>query len=108
MILFAATALSVAVSRARAVFFAQVEADVARQRESALRERVSDLLGKFLPEEIAQKLIDESKPLGPQPTRGTGRVMDIAGFANFSTRHDPEHVVDVLNGFLAEATQSVW
>ncbi len=107
MIFFATVALAVAVYRARAVFFAQVAADLDWRHEKTLRERVSQLLGKYLPEEIAQKLIAEDAPLKPQRTRGVALVMDIAGFTRFSADNDPEHVIGVLDRFLADATTAV-
>lgn len=107
MILFAALGLAVAVYRARAVFFAQVASDLEWWRERSARERVSALLGKYVPEEIAQKLIADDAPLKPQRAEGTALVMDIAGFTQYSSGHDPEHVIGVLDAFLADATDAV-
>ncbi len=107
MVFFAALALAVAVYRARAVFFAQVAADVEWRRERSLRERVSNLLGKYVPEAIAQRLISSSAPLEPQRSFGTVLVMDIAAFTTFSAQHAPEHVIRALDRFLTDATQAV-
>lgn len=107
MIFFATVALAVAVYRARAVFFAQVAADVEREREKSLRERVSDLLGKHVPETIAEQLIADDAPMKPQRSRGTALVMDIAGFTAFSVRHDPETVIMSLDRFLSDASQVI-
>ncbi|UWR21753.1 adenylate/guanylate cyclase domain-containing protein [Sulfitobacter sp. S190] len=107
MILFAALALAIAVYRARAVFFAQVAADLEWRQERALRERVSGLLGKYVPEAIARKLIADDKPLKPQRGHGTVLVMDIAGFTAYSALHPPEVVIETLDHFLADAAQSV-
>jgi len=89
------------------VFFAQVAADVDRQREKSLRERVSDLLGKHVPETIAQQLVEDDKPLKPQHSRGTALVMDIAGFTAFSARRDPETVIQTLDHLLADTSQVI-
>ncbi len=107
MVFFATLALAVAVYRARAVFFAQVAADLERRRERSLRERVSDLLGKHVPQTIAEKMIADETPLMPQRSHGTALVMDIAGFTTFSASHPPEFVVETLDRFLADATHVV-
>ena len=107
MILFAALALAVAVYRARAVFFAQVAADLEWRRERSLRERITNLLGRYVPETIAQELIKDDKPLKPQRGYGTVLVMDIAGFTAFSARHAPEVVIETLDKFLADAARCV-
>ena len=107
MMFFATLALAAAVYRARAVFFAQVVADVERQREKSLRERVSDLLGKHVPEVIAKQLIEDETPLKPQRSRGTALVMDIAGFTAFSAQHDPETVIQTLDHLLADTSQVI-
>lgn len=107
MVFFATIALTVAVYRARTVFFAQVAADVERQRERAMRERVSNLLGKHIPVAVAERLIADDTPLRPQRCHGTALVMDIAGFTAFSARHEPEEVVEALDRFLADATKVV-
>ncbi|GGH42162.1 Adenylate cyclase, class 3 [Cribrihabitans marinus] len=107
MLMFAALSLAVAVYRARSVFFAQVAADLEWRRERSVRERVSDLLGKYVPEEIAHKLIASEAPLQPQRSRGVALVMDIAEFTRFSAAHSPEHVIAVLDAFLADATDAV-
>ncbi|MFK7870903.1 MAG: adenylate/guanylate cyclase domain-containing protein [Roseobacter sp.] len=107
MLMVAALSLALAVYRARSVFFAQVAADLEWRRERTMRERVSTLLGKYVPEEIAQKLIANDAPLQPQRTQGVALVMDIAGVTRFSAAHPPEQVIAVLDAFLAEATEVV-
>lgn len=107
MLMFATCILAIAVYRARAVFFAQVEADLERGRERAKRQHVSGLLGKYLPEEIAKKLIDDNAPLKPQQSFGTALVMDIAEFTRFSSAHSPDEVIKRLDVFLTDATQDV-
>lgn len=107
MLMCAAIALAVAVYRARGVFFAQVASDLEWHRERSARERVSTLFGKYVPAEIAQKLIANEGPLRPQRSAGTALVMDIAGFTKFSAAHPPEHVIGKLDAFLAAATDAV-
>lgn len=107
MLLFATLALAVAVYRARAVFFAQVAADVEWHRERTLRAKVSDLLGKYVPEDIAKRLIADDAPLRPQRSNGVALVMDIADFTQFSAQHEPEIVIRKLDDFMAEATSGI-
>ncbi|MFL4472178.1 adenylate/guanylate cyclase domain-containing protein [Tateyamaria armeniaca] len=107
MLMFAALALAVAVYRARGVFFAQVASDIEWHRERTAREKVSALFGKYVPAEIAKKLISNDGPMRPQRTPGTALVMDIAGFTEFSAAHPPEHVIGTLDAFLADATDDV-
>ncbi|MEO1140502.1 MAG: adenylate/guanylate cyclase domain-containing protein [Pseudomonadota bacterium] len=107
MLMFATLALAVAVYRARGVFFAQVASDLEWHRERNAREHVSALFGKYVPTEIAQKLIANDGPLRPQRTAGTALVMDIAGFTKFSAANPPEHVIGKLDAFLADATDVV-
>lgn len=107
MIMFAALALAVAVYRARAVFFAQVASDLEWRRERSAREKVSALFGKYVPAEIAERLIANDGPMRPQRAAGTALVMDIAGFTKFSAAHPPEYVIGKLDAFLADATEKV-
>ncbi|MEO0370192.1 MAG: adenylate/guanylate cyclase domain-containing protein [Pseudomonadota bacterium] len=107
MVFFATLALAGAVYRARGVFFAQVAADIEKERERLLRKRVSNVLGKHVPEAIAERLIADDTPLLPQRRYGTALVMDIAGFTAFSTQHEPEFVVEALDKLLSDATRTV-
>ncbi|WP_299625430.1 adenylate/guanylate cyclase domain-containing protein [uncultured Tateyamaria sp.] len=107
MLMFGAMILAVAVYRARGVFFAQVASDLAERRERDARQKVSALLGKYVPAEIAQRLIANDGPMRPQRTAGTALVMDIAGFTAFSAQNAPEHVIRVLDAFLSDATDVV-
>lgn len=107
MLMFAALALAIAVYRVRGVFFAQVASDLEWHRERSARERISALFGKYVPAEIAQKLIANGGAMRPQRTAGTALVMDIAGFTKFSAAHPPEYVIGKLDAFLADATEVV-
>ncbi len=107
MVFFATLALAAAVYRARDVFFSQVAADIERERERLLRKRASDLLGKHVPEAVAERLIADETPLLPQRRHGTALVMDIAGFTSFSAQHEPEFVVETLDKLLSDATRTI-
>ncbi len=107
MLLFSAAALAVAVYRARRVFLEHVGSLFAERRERQARERISDLLGKYVPQAVAQELIEANGVLAPQRSHGTALVMDIVGFTRFSSQHPPEHVISALDAFLSEATDAI-
>ncbi|MES0811524.1 adenylate/guanylate cyclase domain-containing protein [Roseibium sp. SCPC15] len=93
--LFIATAiLALAVLRARQVFQAQV-------RAQAERERIAATLGRYVPEAIAKRLIDNPAALKPQERHAAILVMDIAGFTAYSSKRSPTEVIERLNDFLA-------
>ena len=107
MVFFAALALAVAVYRARGVFFAQVASELQSRRERRGKERVSNLLGRFVPREIAKQLISDEAPLRPQRSVGTALVLDIADFTEFSSKRAPENVINALNSFFSDATRAI-
>lgn len=107
-LLFLASAiLALAVWRARAVFFAQVAADLAQAEERAARERVNDLLGRYIPEEVAQQLISDPAPLQPRVGHGVALVMDVAGFTARSAGRDPKDVITELDELLSAASDVI-
>ena len=99
-LLVAAGVLALAVYRARAVFFAQVEAE-------AKRDKVAATLGRYVPEAIAQKLVADSDALKPQERHGVALVMDVANFTSFAAARPPAEVIAALNDFLAAAADRV-
>lgn len=101
--LVTALILALAVYRARGVFLAQLEAEEEREAERAARERITQTLGRFVPEAVANKLINDPQALVPQVRTGIVLIMDIEGFTSFSEERPPVDVITVLNDFLAEA-----
>ncbi len=107
-LLFAgALTLALAVYRARRVFFAQIAAEVHEERERQARQRVTDLLGRYLPEAIASKLIEEPDALAPQVRYGSALVLDIADFTRFAAARHPHDVIASLDAFLADSSDIV-
>ena len=100
MTLVAALILALAVTRARSVFFAQIEAEAGRRK-------ATDMLGQFVPEDVADDILREDAALSPRITRGAVLILDIAGFSQFSATRPPEEVIAALNAFLAEAGEAV-
>jgi len=66
-----------------------------------LRERnlVRDLLGKYVPEGVAAKLIKERGAIEPVSTQATVMFTDVAGFTSLSERVSPEELVEMLNEY---------
>ncbi len=106
-LLIAALTLALAVYRARRVFFAQIAAEAEREAERATRERIALTLGRYVPEAIATRLIEDEAALAPQVRHGAALVMDIRDFTAFSATRDPEDVIASLNTFLADCADAV-
>ncbi len=106
-LLAGALILSLAVYRARNVFFAQVAAEAAREDERRAREKIRDTLGRYVPEAIARKLVDDPQALEPQLRHGTVLMLDIADFTRYAAGRDPVEVIRALGGFLASAADTI-
>ncbi|MBO6757807.1 MAG: adenylate/guanylate cyclase domain-containing protein [Roseibium sp.] len=107
MLFAAAAILALAVYRARRVFFAQVRAEHDRENERAARERATSVLGKYVPEAVALRLVDDTAALAPQEVPGVILVADIAGFSNYAAGRPPTEVIARLNDFLGQAASCV-
>ncbi len=107
MLFAGAMILALIVYRARQVFFAQVAAEAERETERRARERIRDTLGRYVPEAIAQRLIDAPETLEPQVRHGTALILDIADFTHYAAGRDPAEVIRALGDFLADASDVV-
>ncbi|MEM9551991.1 MAG: adenylate/guanylate cyclase domain-containing protein, partial [Pseudomonadota bacterium] len=107
MLMLGTVALAIAVYRARRVFFAQVAAALARDQEAEARARVTDLLGRYVPEEVAERLISDPTPLAPQVRHGTALILDIADFTRFAADKEPVEVIASLDQLLADASDRI-
>lgn len=96
----AAVILAVAVHRARRVFIAQIVSDKERAQ-------VTRILGQFVPEAVARRIVEDDRALAPQRRRATILCLDIAGFTTIAETMPPEDVIAMLNGFLADANDVV-
>lgn len=99
--------LALAVYRARRVFFAQIEAEAQKDAERAERERIGSMLGRYVPEAIAQRLMADASALAPQVRHGVVLVMDVRDFTRFAAGKDPKDVIEALNAFLAECADVI-
>ncbi len=107
MLFAAAGILALAVYRARRVFFAQVAADLAREEEQHAKARIHELLGRYVPEEIANRLVADPAPLAPQVRNGAALILDIAGFTEFAEDRTPQQVITELDRFLSDASEII-
>ena len=87
----------------------QLERD--RRRATAEREQIQKIFEHYMPPQVFQELLRQ----GPEKTGIAGdrreltiMFADIRGFTGFSERHQPEQVVEMLNGYLAAATDIVF
>ncbi|MEM7693900.1 MAG: adenylate/guanylate cyclase domain-containing protein [Pseudomonadota bacterium] len=103
----AAVVLALAVARARSIFVAQVRAEEGREAERNTRERITRQLGRFVPREIADRLVADPSGLRPQVRHGAVLVLDIEDFTGFADGQDPAAVIEALNTFLAECADGV-
>ncbi|WP_298812361.1 adenylate/guanylate cyclase domain-containing protein [uncultured Roseibium sp.] len=99
-LMIATLILALAVLRARRVFMAQVAAQ-------AEREQIAATLGRYVPEAIARRLIDDPSALVPQERHAAILVMDIAGFTAYSAGRPPTEVIENLNDFLSGCAEEV-
>jgi adenylate cyclase len=67
------------------------------------------LFQRYLPLAVIERLPDDPHELklGGQRQEITSLFADIRGFVDFSQRHDPETLVDVLNQYLAVGAEAV-
>lgn len=99
-VMVAALILALAVHRARKVFFAQIEAEAAR-------EDLQRAFGRYVPEVIAERLVADRETLAPQVRRGVALVLDIENFTKYADGRDPAAVIETLGAFLADATDAI-
>ncbi|MBO6894217.1 MAG: adenylate/guanylate cyclase domain-containing protein [Roseibium sp.] len=99
-LMIATLILSLGVLRARRVFMAQVQAQ-------AEREQIASTLGRYVPEAVAKRLIDDPEALTPQQRYAVILVMDISGFTAYSAGRAPTEVIEHLNDFLSGCAEKV-
>ncbi|MBB4264717.1 adenylate/guanylate cyclase domain-containing protein [Roseospira visakhapatnamensis] len=65
------------------------------------RERIRDLFGKYVPEEVARRLLAQGDPMPVDHAEATVLFADLAGFSSLTHALGPDHVVRVLNAFFS-------
>lgn len=66
------------------------------------RERVRSLFGKYVPEEVARRLLAQGEEARAEETEATVLVADLVAFTDLTQVLGPERVVSVLNAYFSE------
>jgi class 3 adenylate cyclase len=87
--------------------YGELEASYGRIRE--LEEQTRDLLERYLPSQVAQYLIDNPArtSLGGDRREVTVLFADLRGFTALAEGLPPERLIEVINGYLALATEVI-
>jgi adenylate cyclase len=75
------------------------------------RARVRDVFSRFLPEYVVDDVLartDEDLRLGGVSTVGTVMFTDLRGFTTFSEERPPELVIEALNTYFDETSDSIF
>jgi adenylate cyclase len=90
---------------------ARIGAGLNRSRLRDLeRQQVRNVFTRFLPEPIVDEMLargDGSTSIPATRVNGTIMFTDLRGFTSFSESHDAEHVIHVLNDYLASMSDAV-
>jgi adenylate cyclase len=90
---------------------ARINAGLAKKRLHDLeRARVHDVFSRFLPEHVVDDVMartDDDLRLGGVQTTGTVMFTDLRGFTAFSERRSPELVIEALNRYFDETSDSI-
>jgi adenylate cyclase len=92
--------IAIVVYRARGTIRRQLEAE----RDKAT---VSHIFGQFVPEVVANSMIEDQGVLDPIEREATVLFADIAGFTSLTESRGPKGTVDVLNAYFDTATQII-
>ena len=80
--------------------------------ESADKQRIRDMFGRYMAPQILSKLIDESDSsdfeLGGTRREITALFVDIRGFTTMSEVLAPEQIVEILNQYLTLVTEAIF
>ena len=71
------------------------------------REKVRDLFGRQVGEDVAQQALDDEIRLGGEVRAVTVMFVDLVGSTELAVEKDPEEVVELLNRFFAEVVEVV-
>ncbi len=86
------------------------ELDDSYRRIRELEEKTRELFERYLPSQVAQYLIDDPSRanLGGQRREVTILFADLRGFTALAEKLSPERLIEVVNGYLALATDSIF
>jgi class 3 adenylate cyclase len=90
---------------------ARINAGLAKKRLHDLeRARVHDVFSRFLPEHVVDDVLartDDDLRLGGVSTVGTVMFTDLRGFTAFSEERSPELVIEALNRYFDETSDTI-
>ncbi len=92
--------LALAVHRARSVVRAHADSEAAR-------ERVERAFGRYVPEQVVDRILEGGDALAPAERDATILFLDIQGFTRLSERLDPAELIAILSEFFDEATEAI-
>lgn len=67
------------------------------------RERIRDLFGKYVPQDVADLLVEDDQIAKPTDATATVLFLDLVGFSSISEKLTPAELVDTMNSFFSEA-----
>lgn len=85
--------------------------DRARRQAAAEREKIKSVFEHYMAPAVFQELMrqgPDNSGIGGARREMTVLFADIRGFTKLSERLEPEHVVEILNGYLASATDVIF
>jgi adenylate cyclase len=73
------------------------------------RRRVYDLFSRFVPDTVVKEVVAQSDGarLGGVARVCTVMFADLRGFTSFSSNHEPQLVIDVVNAYLGEMSEAI-
>ena len=71
------------------------------------RERLRDLFGRHVGEDVARRALDAGVALGGEVREVAALFVDLEGSTPFASRHSPQEVVSLLNRFFAVVVEVV-
>ena len=90
---------------------ARINAGLTKKRlRDVEQDRVRDVFSRFLPEHVVDDVLaraDEDLRLGGVRSVGTVVFTDLRGFTTFSEMRPPELVIDALNKYFGETSDSI-
>ncbi len=95
-----AVLIAIVMRRARGVVRRQLEAE----RGVAA---ISQLFGRFVPEAVAQSMIQQEGALDPVEREATVLMADVAGFTDLTENKGAQAVVDIFNAYFEAASEVI-
>ncbi len=95
-----ATLIAIVMLRARGVVRRQLEAE----RGVAV---VSQLFGRFVPQAVADSMIEHDGALAPVEREATILIADVAGFTALTETKGPQAIVDTFNAYFEAASEVI-